>query len=145
MYDDNGNLTQKTDARGVVTAFAYDALNRPILTGYSDSTLWSYYAYDETTSALIGLITNGKGRRTSAYTLAWDGQNLQLSPDSVGYSWSYDEFGRVLQQVAWMDNTTYPVNYSYTEAGCGCSKRDLQSITYPGRSRLITLAIQSGG
>jgi hypothetical protein len=31
-----------------------------------------------------------------------------------------------------MDNTTYPVSYSYTEAGCGCSKRDLQSITYPG-------------
>ncbi|MGH8247943.1 MAG: RHS repeat domain-containing protein, partial [Gammaproteobacteria bacterium] len=38
-YDANGNLTSKTDARGVATTFdPYDALNRPTRTSYSDGT-----------------------------------------------------------------------------------------------------------
>ncbi|MFZ0752119.1 MAG: hypothetical protein WAM70_22350, partial [Pyrinomonadaceae bacterium] len=37
-YDGNGNLTIKTDARTVVTNYAYDALNRLTIRNYSDST-----------------------------------------------------------------------------------------------------------
>jgi YD repeat-containing protein len=35
-YDSNGNLTQKTDARSIVTSFAYDALNRLIARSYTN-------------------------------------------------------------------------------------------------------------
>src|SRR6185369_4701260 len=38
QYDANGNLTQKTDARGVVSVYAYDALNRNTTIDYSDTT-----------------------------------------------------------------------------------------------------------
>jgi YD repeat-containing protein len=113
-YDDNGNMTQKTDARGTVTSYYYDALNRLVLTGYSDSTMWSVNAYDETTSGLIGLITGGKGRLTSSWTLVKNGENWALTTESVGYRWTYDENGRVLQQVMWMDGVTYPVSYNYS-------------------------------
>lgn len=38
VYDDNGNLTSKTDARGVVTTYGYDSLNRVTSRSYSDGT-----------------------------------------------------------------------------------------------------------
>jgi YD repeat-containing protein len=58
QYDNNANLTQKTNARGVVTTFAaYDALNRPTTKSYSDGTPSVTYAYD--------FATNGKGRLAS--------------------------------------------------------------------------------
>jgi YD repeat-containing protein len=37
QYDANGNLTQKTDARGVVSNYAYDAFNRNTTVDYSDT------------------------------------------------------------------------------------------------------------
>jgi RHS repeat-associated protein len=36
QYDDNGNLTQKTDARGVVSNYSYDALNRNTRVSYTN-------------------------------------------------------------------------------------------------------------
>ncbi|HLA95863.1 MAG TPA: RHS repeat domain-containing protein [Pyrinomonadaceae bacterium] len=44
-YDNSGNLTGKTDARSIVTSYAYDALNRV--------TQRSYYTA-HATSTLIG-------------------------------------------------------------------------------------------
>ncbi len=128
VYDDNGNVTQKTDARGLVTGYFYDALNRLVKRSHSDSTLWSLFTYNETGSSLIGLITNGKGRMTSVWTV---NSSLQHTTESTGYSWSFDVAGRVLQQTASIDGTSYTQYYSYTDSGCGCSKADLQSINYP--------------
>ncbi|NWG14297.1 MAG: hypothetical protein HXY20_12255 [Acidobacteria bacterium] len=120
-YDDNGNLTSSTDARGLATTYSYDALNRMTATGYSDATPGATFSYDETSSSLIGTITNGKGRRTSAWT-----------SDGTGYSWSYDTAGRVLDQIFKIDAVTYPLHYSYMDTGCGCTRKDLMSMTYPG-------------
>jgi RHS repeat-associated protein len=127
IYDDSGNVTQKTDARGVVTGYTYDALNRLLVTSYSDGTLSSHYNYDETSGGLYA-----KGRMTSAWTL----NGNQQTAESVGYSWTYDSVGRVLQQVMHMDNTDYQATYSYMATGCGCTKKDLQSITYPDGSQV---------
>lgn len=48
FYDPNGNLSSKTDGRGITTWYGYDALNR--LTGkfYSDGTPGAQYTYDVT-------------------------------------------------------------------------------------------------
>ena len=113
-YDDNGNILTKTDARGVVATSTYDALNRRTGTTFSDGTPSATYSYDQTTSSLIGLITNSKGRMTSAWT-----------SDGIGYSWTYDIGGRATQQVASIDGIQYPLGFSYMEQGCGCAKSDL--------------------
>jgi len=39
QYDANGNLTQKTDSRPVVTEYGYDALNRNTTVNYSNTTI----------------------------------------------------------------------------------------------------------
>lgn len=119
-YDDNGNVLTKTDARGVVITSTYDALNRRTATTFSDGTPSATYTYDQTTSSLIGLITNSKGRMTSAWT-----------SDGIGYSWTYDIGGRATQQMASIDGVQYSLGFSYLEQGCGCAKSDLQQITYP--------------
>ncbi len=118
-YDDNGNVLSRTDARGVVAASIYDALNRRTSTSFSDGTPSASYYYDQATSGLIGTITNGKGRMTSAWT-----------SDGIGYSWSYEAGGRVTQQVASIDGIQYPVGYSYNFIG-SCSESNLWQITYP--------------
>ena len=119
-YDDNGNMLTKMDARGVVATSTYDALNRTLSTTFSDGTPSATYSYDQTTSSLIGLIQNGKGRMTSAWT-----------SDGIGYGWTYDIGGRATQQVASVDGVQYALGFSYLDQGCGCAKSDLRQITYP--------------
>jgi len=36
-YDNNGNLTSKTDARGITTSYVYDNLNRVKTRSYNDN------------------------------------------------------------------------------------------------------------
>jgi RHS repeat-associated protein len=86
-YDNNGNLTSKTDARGVVTQNTYDALNRPTIVLYrvngqpDPNTGDIEYLYDNA--------TNGKGRLWLTYR--W---GSKPSHTSVG---EYDAMGRVKQ------------------------------------------------
>jgi YD repeat-containing protein len=61
-YDDNGNLKTKTDARGVVTTFTYDGLNRATSRIYSGaqpgpSTPAVTYVYDTLGAGLNGKST----------------------------------------------------------------------------------------
>lgn len=57
QYDEAGNLKQKTDARGRITTYEYDTLNRLTDIHYPDSTQDIAYTYDEG--------PNGKGRLTA--------------------------------------------------------------------------------
>jgi RHS repeat-associated protein len=107
QYDNNGNLTQKTDARGVVTTFGtYDLLNRPTTKSYSDGTPSVTYAYDTA--------TNGKGRLAS----------VSSSVSTYSYS-SYDALGRALNGSETLGSQTYSLTYSYDLAG------HMTGITYP--------------
>ncbi len=99
QYDNNGNLTQKTDARGVVTTFAtYDALNRPTTRSYSDGTPGVTYAYDSA--------TNGKGRLAS----------VSSSVATYSYS-SYDALGRATGGTQIIGSQSYSVGYTYDLVG----------------------------
>lgn len=64
-YDADGNLLYKTDARGVVTGYNYDALNRLTFEHYSDGTLPAAFGYDgfaEDGTTQIPGSTNSIGR-----------------------------------------------------------------------------------
>jgi RHS repeat-associated protein len=127
-YDDNGNLTSKTDARGVVMENLYDALNRVTtilyrINGQPDPNTGDVeYLYDNA--------TNGKGRLWLTYR--WGAKPSQTA---VGL---YDALGRVTQlyqlfgdgQGGW--SAGYEIDRTYNLAG-GVTSQSYpsgHSITY---------------
>ncbi|MCU1267735.1 MAG: repeat-associated core domain protein, partial [Acidobacteria bacterium] len=138
-YDANGNLATRTDARGLVSTYAYDALNRNITVTYSNDpaqtpTVNRYY--DGRRDGVTSNVPNSKGRLWQTETSGDDtgsrttvdgfdamGRPLtQRQQFRSGGTWSqsysvsrtYNLAGHVLSQ-------TYPsshtVNYVYDEAG----------------------------
>jgi YD repeat-containing protein len=92
-YDANGNLQYKTDARGVTTAYSYDALNRVLTKSYSGgnssvaSTPATTYVYDSPS------VTNGIGRLATEYT---GPASAPITQTSIQV---YDPMGRVKQET----------------------------------------------
>ena len=121
-YDNNSNLTSKTDARGVVTENSYDALNRVTrilyrINGQPDPNTGDIeYSYDNA--------TYGKGRLWLTYR--W---GAKPSHTAVGL---YDALGRVTQlyqlfgdgQGGW--SAGYEIDRSYNRAG-GVISQSFQS------------------
>ncbi|MDE1156352.1 MAG: hypothetical protein PW735_11580 [Acidobacteriaceae bacterium] len=113
-YDANSNLLYKTDARGIVSHFLYDNLNRLTAKIYSDGTPSVAFAYD--TSSVPGA-ANTIGRVTQetvsngAITLS------QLTP------YAYDAMGRIKQLIECTPancpapNAPYHLALSYDLAG----------------------------
>lgn len=114
VYDANSNLTQKTDARGVVSTYVYDALNRNTSVDYSDSTPDVFRQYD--------LAVNGIGRINQT----WQSGNTT----SATYIDSYDAVGRPLVQrqryeTGGVWSSSYQTTRTYNLAGA------VTSQTYP--------------
>lgn len=112
-YDANGNLTQKTDARGVATAYTYDALNRVLTRTYTGETGHTTpnvsYFYDN--------LPNAKGKLTK----------VSSAVSTTEYT-SFDILGRVLgakQTTAGGDPLGYTTGYTYNLSGA------LIEETYP--------------
>ena len=107
-YDSDGNLTQRVDGAGVITNFAYDALDRPLTKIYPADTAENVtYRYDEPTGGF------SVGRLTSV-------------TDAVGsLSRTYDERGNLLTETRVSNGTTLMTSYSYDAAS------RIASITYP--------------
>ena len=131
-YDAAGNLKTRTDSRGVLATYGYDALNRLTSVVYTKtgSPTQSYtWAYDETGTGF----SNGIGRLTST------------SHPTGSTQYAYDSLGRLIadtQKVKLAAGAnSLPVStvvgYGYDAAG------HVTSITYPsGRKLSITY---SGG
>lgn len=121
-YDNNSNLTQKTDARGVASTYAYDALNRNTTIDYSDTS-----STNPDVTRLYDGAVNGKGRLWASYAggdFSSGSTVEQLAIDN------YDALGRptVQRQLfkvngAW--GTTYQTSRAYNLAGA------VKSQTYP--------------
>ena len=108
LYDNNGNLTKKTDARGVYVDYVYDALNRNTTRNYSDITPDITYTYDASG------VTNSKGRLTS----------VSSSVSATNYT-AYDALGRMTAGNQVTDGQTYAMSHGYNRAGAQTS------MTYP--------------
>jgi RHS repeat-associated protein len=113
-YDAAGNLSTRTDARGVITNYAYDALNRNTSVTYTDGTPSITRRYDSA--------TNGTGLLWQSETSGATGTRLTVD--------AYDALGRPLMQKqqfqtngAW--GKSYTVQRSYGLAG------QVASQTYP--------------
>ena len=123
-YDANGNLTKKTDPRGIKTVYDYDALNRVIKRCYTvanpqgdpancsqlttqdtnQNTLAVTYVYDD--------VTNAKGKLTKVIT------GNTSTPFSKTEYQVFDTMGRVTQSQQTTDGVTYPaMTYGYNLSG----------------------------
>ena len=86
QYDNNGNLTQKTDARNVSSTYAYDALNRNTTVDYSDTT-----GINPDITRIYDGASNGKGRFW--YNYAGGNYSVGVNVEHTAID-SYDAVGR---------------------------------------------------
>jgi RHS repeat-associated protein len=139
---DPSKSCQRTDARGIATAYSYDALNRLILETFSDGTPTVKYSYDET-SVWGTPLQNTKGRLTH-----------ETSTGKADKIFSYDAAGRIVKQVECLPSncgtSTYTTQATYDLSG------NMTSLKYPsgrvvnysytnaGRASQVTLASAGG-
>jgi RHS repeat-associated protein len=122
QYDANGNLTQRTDPRGVVSTYVYDALNRNTTLDHSDTS-----SINPDVKRFYDGATNGKGRFWYNYTGGDFSTGSNVEHTSTD---SYDELGRPLvqRQLFKLNGTwspTYQISRTYNRAG------GITSQTYP--------------
>ncbi|MBC8028532.1 MAG: RHS repeat-associated core domain-containing protein [Pyrinomonadaceae bacterium] len=86
-YDANGNLIYKTDARGILSTYGYDALNRNKIVDYSDT------AINPDITRIYDTAINGKGRLRESY--AGGSETVGVSVEHTKIV-SYDALGRPL-------------------------------------------------
>lgn len=113
QYNNFDLVTQRTDARGVVTTYSYDTLNRLMQVGYNVGT--SGVPATATVSFTYGTSAsqNNNGR-------------LVTMTDGVGSeSYTYDVLGRITQVQKVISATTYSTGYAYNQVG------GLTQLTYP--------------
>ncbi|HKY03301.1 MAG TPA: hypothetical protein VJQ56_00330, partial [Blastocatellia bacterium] len=121
-YTDFNAVSTRTDARGVVTTYGYDALHRLTSVSYDTSnapgvatTLNLTYSYDTTqTSGTKGLLLGLTA-----------GTHYQET-------FSYDQFNRVSQLARRIDTANYTTSYTYNMAG------EINRITYPSGRIIYT-------
>lgn len=98
LYDNNGNLTQRTEnGRGIHTKYTYDQLNRLLTISYDDGvTPPVTFTWDQA-------ITNGIGRLYGIGT-----------PNGIAYFLrSYDAFGNITMTQEPVGENWYEMEYSY--------------------------------
>jgi len=124
-YDSHGNLLSKTDARGVITKYKYDALNRLLSKTYDVTTSASQevkdlvaatpsscYLYDSSS------VTNGIGRLSKEWTRVGDCSKTD-SYQTMHAIGAYDAMGRVVsEQQCVAGYCTSPSVPSAPEANC---------------------------
>ena len=114
QYDNNSNLIQKIDGRGIVSLYTYDALNRNTTIDYSDTS-----SINPDVSRFYDGATNGKGRLWYSYSGGTESTGSNVEKTLVD---SYDSLGRplIIKQIfklngAW--SAPYQVSRAYNLAG----------------------------
>ncbi|MBS1830258.1 MAG: RHS repeat protein, partial [Acidobacteria bacterium] len=117
VYDGNGNMTSRTDERGVTTTLGYDSINRLTSKSYTDSTPTVTFGWDSTFPSRLNSVGNG------------------VSLTSFG---QHDVFDRPKQST--QTTAGYPYSFSYTYKRNG----DLATETYPS-GRVLTYSRDGAG
>jgi RHS repeat-associated protein len=128
VYDSNGNLSSKTDARVITTSYSYDALNRVTSkssVGATGVPGFTYnYGYDDATHS------NGIGRLTHSSNNINGAENF-----------FYDTMGRLNQETYCVpDNCSYGIQVGATYDLAG----NTISLTYPD-GRTVSQGIDGAG
>jgi YD repeat-containing protein len=112
VYDEAGNLLEKTDAKSITVQYAYDSLNRITEAAFPDSGNDITYTYDEG--------ANGKGHLTS------------MSDPADIMRFIYDSRGRLSEKTTTISGIDYTVIQDFTVGS------RVSSVTYPGTGRTVS-------
>jgi len=126
-YDGNGNLNYRTDARGILTTYTYDALSRLTQKTYSDGTPTAKYLYDQA-SGWNATQTNLAGRLSEAWTTNSSGVSV------AAQIFSYDPVGRINlnNQYTPSTNVYHSISYAYDLIGDVTSATNGEGVTFGG-------------
>jgi YD repeat-containing protein len=137
LYDNNSNLTQKTDARSISTTFTYDALNRPTLKNYSDTTPDVAYFYDA--QALpTGAPSFVRGASTGRLVA------VTIGGTSAGSYYGYDALGQTLRRIQQTDSLNYLTDATYNKAGAMTGEIYPLAPSHSGR-RTVSYSFDTAG
>ncbi len=113
QYNNFGLVTQRTDARGVITTYGYDTLNRPTGPSYNVGLT----GVPATHSVVLTYGTNA---------VQFNNGRLITMTDGVGSeNYAYNNLGQLTQLQKIIAGTTYTTSYAYNLAG------EVTQITYP--------------
>jgi len=132
-YDNFDNLLYRTDARGVVTSYGYDGLNRLSSVSYNVSGATGVPA-TSTVSFSYGLTSSC----TTAHGTGCIGQLITLSDGVGSENYSYNALEQMTQLQKVIGTSTYPTSYAYNLAG------ELTQITYPS-GRVVQQSVDTIG
>ena len=127
VWDDDGGLTSRTDARSNVTAYTYDGLGRTTVLNLPGITDHYEYTYES-----VGHLTQIEDPNDHDNDYAYDDfGNVRTitTPDSGTYTFTYDLAGHVTQRT---HGTRPTVSYTYDNMG------RLTKIDYPATFTDIT-------
>jgi RHS repeat-associated protein len=119
-YDAYDNLLYRTDARGVVTSYGYDGLNR--------LTSVSYNVSGATGVAATPTVTFTYGNTSScnsAHGAGCIGQLITMTDGAGSENYTYNGLEELTQLTKVIGSATYTSSYAYNLAG------ELTSLTYP--------------
>lgn len=133
-YDALGNLIWQEDAKGQVTCFFYDVLNRLTGRGYRtdrecDEQATSVEYFYDNYSTQQSTIFTGYNPPNPNYPA---GHRTGMSDESGYTIWAYDARGRVIQEKKSIDGRVYTTSWSYGSAD------QLVSMTYPKTGEVVT-------
>ncbi len=130
LYDNNGNLLRKTDARGVFIDYTYDALNRNLTANYSNTSV------PDITRVYDPAIPYGKGRLWYSYA---GGNETPGAREEYRAVTSYDALGRSLSVEQWFKETNNAWNGPFTSSQTYDLAENVKTKTYPsGRTTTNT-------
>jgi RHS repeat-associated protein len=113
QYNTYNQISQRTDARGVITTYTYDTMNRPYQISYNVGT---------TGVAATPTVTYAFGTNASQLN---NGRLLTLTDGLGTVTNTYDNLARATQVQHVINGTTYTIGYGYNLAG------SVTSLTYP--------------
>jgi RHS repeat-associated protein len=124
-YDLTGNLASRTDRKGLVTSFTYDALNRAKLVGYNTLVNGSTTTYESTTA-----FTYDSGNR------------LTQAVDSAGgtITEAYDNLDRLTTETTAQGSISYGYDNASRRTSMTVAGQPQVSYSYDNANRLTQIA-----
>ncbi len=117
-YDDNGNITKTTDAKGVYVQGTYDKFNRLIFRNYSDATPDVSFFYDGKYLNIYDQMQTATGSVKGKTT------GIKSSVSRTNYT-AFNNLGQLETHQQITDGQTYQTSYQYDSFG------RMISETYP--------------